>query len=85
MHKDNDLWYNNSIVSTQVLIKKLDKNVKGLRSDIQEMKNFLFASMKDKEGEYRGSFVAKILSRSQGKGPFYRFSGKSAFLKHVQK
>lgn len=65
-------------------VQKLNKEVKGLKSDIREMKNFLFAPIKDKEGEYMGSFIAKMLSRSQSKGPFYKFAGRDSFLRHVQ-
>lgn len=67
-----------------ISVKKLDKEVKGLKSDIREIKKFLFTPTKDREGEYRESFVTKMFSRSQNKGPFYKFSGRDAFLKHAQ-
>lgn len=70
-------------MSTQLLFKKINKEVVELRDDVKEIKKFLFAPLKDPEGEYRMSFIRKMLSRAQNRGPFYRFTGKESFLKHV--
>ncbi len=72
-----------TLMTTQVLVKKLDKEVKGLKKDLREMKKFIFSPLKDEEGEYKASFVKKMLSRAGEKGPFHRFSGKESFLRHV--
>ena len=71
-------------MTTQLLIKKLDRKVEILKEDLQEIKKFLYAPPKDFEGEYRESFIKKVLARAQSRGPFYRFSDKESFLKHVR-
>lgn len=71
-------------MTTQVLIKKLNREVTELKGDVREMKRFLFAPLKDTEGEYKGSFIKKILGRSQSKEPFYKFLDKGSFLMHVR-
>ncbi len=71
-------------MSTQILIKKLNLEVEGLKDDVREMKKFLFAPLRDSEGDYRESFVKKMLVRSQNRGPFYKFANKESFLNHVR-
>lgn len=71
-------------MATQVFIRKLNKEVTELKGDVREMKRFLFSPLKDTEGEYRESFVKKILGRAQSKGPFYKFLDKESFLAHVR-
>jgi len=71
-------------MSTQILIKKLNLEVEGLKNDVREMKKFLFAPLRDAEGDYRESFVKKMLVRSQNRGLFYKFANKESFLKHVR-
>lgn len=69
---------------TLTTIEKLNKDVVELRGDIHQMKEFLFAPLKDSAGEYKDSFIKKILTRSLSNGPFYHFSGKESFLSHVR-
>ncbi len=71
-------------MSTQTLVKKLDKEVKNLKGDIRDMKKFLFTPLKDAEGEYKASFVKKILARSQKQASFYRFTDKETFRNHAR-
>jgi hypothetical protein len=71
-------------MTTKILIKKLNKDVGELKDDVREMKRFLFAPMKDVEGEYKESFVRKILARPQSRGPFHKFVNKESFLAHVR-
>jgi len=71
-------------MSTQILVKKLHKEMRGLKDDVKEMKQFLFAPLKDAEGIYHESFVHKMLDRSRMAGPMYRFANKESFLKHVR-
>ena len=71
-------------MSAQLLIQKLHKEVRELRGDVREMKEFLFAPLKDAEGDYKKSFVKKLFVRSQSGGPFYKFSTKKSFLTHVR-
>jgi len=70
-------------MSTQLLVKEINKEVEELRSDVKEIKKFLFAPLKDSEGEYKESFVKKMFARVQSHGPLYRFTSKQSFLKHV--
>jgi len=51
---------------------------------VRAIKSFLFTPLKDPEGEYRESFIKKMLSRTQSRGPFYKFTDKESFLKHVR-
>ena len=71
-------------MSTQTIVRKLNQEVTELKDDIQEVKKFLFTPLKDFEGEYRESFVKKMLARSQKQGIFYRFRDVDSFLKHVR-
>ena len=71
-------------MSTQVLIKKLHREMGALQDDVRTMKRFLLSPLSDAEGEYRNSFVKKMLSRSQSRGPFYRFTDRGSLLKHVR-
>lgn len=77
------ICYNKNAMSL-VTIEKLNKDVAELKGDMHQMKEFLFTPLKDLEGEYKESFVKKMLMRSLSNGPFYRFSGKESFLSHVR-
>ena len=61
-------------MTTGTLVRKLNKEVGELKSDIKEIRRFLFAPPKDAEGKYKKSFIKKVLARTQSVGPFYRFS-----------
>lgn len=71
-------------MTTMTLVKKLHKEVSVLQKDIREIKKVVFAPISDPEGEYRPSFVKKVLRRMNERGPLYRFTTKEAFLKHVR-
>jgi len=58
--------------------------VETLQRDMQSIKKVVFALPRDPEGEYRPSFVKKVLRRMNARGPFYRFTTKETFLKHVR-
>ena len=70
-------------MTTQLLVEKLNKEVKTLKKDLVEIKKIIFPPLRDEEGEYKASFVKKILSRAQTKGPFYSFTDKESFLRHA--
>ena len=70
-------------MTTSTLVKKLGGDIKELKSDLRQMKQFLFAPLNDAEGEYKDAFVKKMLSRSQNQAPFYRFTDGVSFLNHV--
>lgn len=69
---------------TQMAIKKFNEELEAVRENVDEIKHYLFSPLKDSEGGYRNSFVKKMLVRASGQGPFYRFTGKDSFLKHVR-
>ena len=69
-------------MTTQTLVKKLNKEVSTLRRDVEVVKRMIFAGYRDPEGEYRPSFVRKMLKREKER-PIYRFTTKEAFLKHI--
>jgi hypothetical protein len=70
-------------MTTQTLIRKLNKEVSDLQKDMSVVKKMLFAAS-DPEGKYKASFVKKILKRSASRGLVYRFTTKEAFLHHVR-
>lgn len=70
-------------MSTQVVIRKLNKDIVGLKGDVREIKTLLLSLIKDPEGEYKESFIKKMLTRAKSRGPFYRFEDPRSFLKHV--
>ena len=71
-------------MTTQALIRKLNREVGILREDVREIKKTVLAPLKDSEGDYRESFVKKMLARAQSTGPFYEFTDKESLLKHVR-
>ena len=71
-------------MTTQTLVRKLNKEVLTLRKDMEVVKNVLLATYRDPEGEYRPAFIKKLQKRMASKGPMYRFTTKEAFLRHVR-
>lgn len=71
-------------MTTQTLVRKLNKEVLTLRKDMEVVKRMLAATYEDPEGEYRTGFVKKMLKRMSSKGPAYRFTTRKAFLRHVR-
>ncbi len=69
-------------MTTQTLIKKIDKEVSTLRKDMEVVKSMLAAVYRDPEGEYKKSFIKKMLVRAKEK-PKYRFTTREAFLEQV--
>ncbi len=69
-------------MTTELLVKKLNKEVGHLRKDMFEIKKLVLAQVTDSEGKYRSSFVKKVLKRSKEK-PIYRFTTKENFLKKL--
>lgn len=71
-------------MTTAILIKKLNKELEVLKKEMREMKQMMAVPGRDPEGEYKKSFIKKMLAREQSNGPFYRFTDKASFLKHVR-
>ncbi len=70
-------------MSTEVLVKKLNKEVRDLRGEMNRMRKVLFQVVLDREGEYRKSFVQKVLRREKEKSLF-RYTTKAGFLRYVR-
>ena len=70
-------------MTTQTIVKKLNREVENLQNDVRQVKKVLFSALYDTDGEYKESFVKKILARSKEPAN-YRFTSKSEFLKHVR-
>lgn len=71
-------------MTTQTLVRKLNKDVSTLRKDMEVVKNVLLSTYRDPEGEYKPAFVRKMLKRISSRGPVYRFTTKEAFLRYVR-
>ena len=69
-------------MTTQTLIRKLNKEVLTLQQDVRDIKNVLLMPISDSEGEYRKSFVKTVLARAKEK-PTWRFTTKEDFLRHI--
>lgn len=71
-------------MTTQTIVKKLNKEISILRRDVEGMKKALFAVYRDPEGEYKPAFVKKMLKRMSSRGTVHRFTTKEEFLRHVR-
>ena len=69
-------------MTTQTIVKRLDKEMSAMRQDLEVVKSVLLAAYQDPEGEYKDEFVKKILVRSN-ENPKHKFVDKTTFLKHV--
>ena len=70
-------------MTTQTIVKKLNREIETLQDDVKQVKKVLFSTLYDTEGEYKESFIKKILTRSKRSSP-YHFLDKKGFLKHVR-
>lgn len=69
-------------MTTQTIVKKLNREVENLQDDIRQVKKVLFSTLYDTEGEYKESFIKKVLARSKEPAK-YSLTDKESFLKHV--
>lgn len=69
-------------MTTQTLIRQLNKEIITLRKDVSDIKQFIFEAFYDSEGSYRQSFIKKALRRVEEK-PLYKFISSKEFLKQV--
>ena len=68
-------------MSTQIA-EKIYKEVKSLRKETKSLKELVFLILKDYGGEYRDSFIKRVLKKSRSK-PQFTFSNKKIFLKQI--
>ena len=69
-------------MTTQTLIKKLNRDLALIRRDVAEIKEVIFDASGDADGEYRNTFVRRILNRARQK-PIYRYTNRASFLKQL--
>ncbi|OIO49513.1 hypothetical protein COT96_00515 [Candidatus Falkowbacteria bacterium CG10_big_fil_rev_8_21_14_0_10_38_22] len=62
--------------------EKIYKEVKALRQETKTLKELFFLILKDYEGEYKNSFIKRILKKSRSK-PQFIFINKKEFLKQI--
>ncbi len=66
--------------------KTLEKKVRSIEKDIARIKSVIFGlSEIDSEGEYKSSFVKRILKNSKTKGGLVKYTNKKDFLKLIRK
>lgn len=68
-------------MSTQTA-EKIYKEVKALRKETEVLKELFFLFLKDPEGEYKDSFIKRILSRASSR-PRLDFGNKKDFLNSI--
>lgn len=68
-------------MSTQT-VEKIYKEIKTLKEETQVLKELIFLVLKDPEGEYKDSFVKRILKKAQSK-PNFTFTNKQTFFNQI--
>ena len=62
--------------------EKIYKEVKALRQETNTLKELFFLILKDYEGEYKNSFIKRVLRESNSK-PQFIFTNKKKFIKQI--
>lgn len=63
-------------------LNKINKEIADLKKQTNILKNLIIFSFKDAEGEYKESFVKRILKKSK-KNPEFKFINKKEFIKQI--
>ncbi|MGC8982107.1 MAG: hypothetical protein ACP5JU_04135 [Minisyncoccia bacterium] len=63
-------------------LEKIYQEIKSLKKETQALKKLIFLTLKDSEGEYKNSFVKRILTKARSK-PKFKFTNKKDFLKQI--
>ncbi|MDP2669102.1 MAG: hypothetical protein Q8P07_04690 [bacterium] len=65
--------------------EKIYREVKELRKETEFLKNAVLSIMKDPEGDYKPSFVGKILKRAlENPKKIYKFTTPENFIRHIR-
>ncbi|MCX6731720.1 MAG: hypothetical protein NTX55_01905 [Candidatus Parcubacteria bacterium] len=59
--------------------EKIYREIKALKEETRNLKDLVFLAIRDSEGEYRPSFVKRILKKACSK-PEFTFVNKTDFL-----
>ncbi len=71
-------------MTTQVLVKKLNREVAHLQREISQLKSFAIGMIaQDEEGAYRPVFMREIM-RALEEEPRHTFRDKRSFLKQIE-
>lgn len=71
-------------MTTQVLVKKLNKEIAHLHREVGQLKSFAIGMIaRDEERAYRPAFVREIM-RALKEEPRHTFKGKRSFLKQIE-
>lgn len=62
--------------------EKIYKEVNALKEETKTLKELIFLILKDPEGEYRDSFIKRVLKKSCAK-PQFIFTNKKDFLRQI--
>ncbi len=68
-------------MTTQVA-EKIYKELRTLREETNALKELVFLIARDSEGEYRDSFVKRIMKKVHSK-PHYSFYNRKEFFKQI--
>jgi len=68
-------------MSTQTT-EKIYKEIKNLKEETKALKELIFLILRDPEGEYKNSFINRILTKARSK-PQFNFTNKNSFLKQI--
>jgi predicted ThiF/HesA family dinucleotide-utilizing enzyme len=63
--------------------EKLFKEIQEIKKETKILKDLIFLLLKDTEGEYKRTFVNRILKKAKAK-PQYFFTNKKDFLKQIR-
>lgn len=62
--------------------EKIYKEIRNLRGETNALKELIFLVLKDAEGEYKNSFVNRVLKEARSKHRFI-FTDKEDFLREI--
>lgn len=66
--------------------KTIERKVNDLSKEVANLRSLVISvvTSKDPEGEYKPSFVKRVLKSMKDSGPIYKYQGKGSFLKQLK-
>jgi predicted ThiF/HesA family dinucleotide-utilizing enzyme len=62
--------------------ERLFKEIQKIKKETKILKDLIFLLLKDPKGEYKKTFINRILKKAKAK-PQYVFNNKKDFLRHI--
>lgn len=62
--------------------EKIYKEVKALKKETKILKELVFLILRDPEGEYKDSFIRRVLEKARSR-PKFTFTDKKGFIKQI--